>query len=196
MGRGKQPTYSLRDVVDDDGAVCIAVVHGGQRFVAFLAGCVPDLELDRRVLVEGDGLGKEGGAYGGFPVVVKLVLDEAQHERRLGWLAVVLAGCIAGTAGKSIPFPRPIHLCTHVSHSSTWPKERSRPTEQDELELREPGAARPLALLLCPGRHLRGVTVLLGLLGLLLSGWSGGMYWAAVIGWRAEAGSGGWCCDG
>lgn len=39
-----------------------------------MAGGIPDLELDRRVLIEGDGLGEEGGADGGFPVVVELVL--------------------------------------------------------------------------------------------------------------------------
>ena len=67
-------TYSLCDVVDDDGAVCVAVVHGGQRLVALLAGRVPDFKLDGCVLVEGDGLGEEGGADGRFSVVVELVL--------------------------------------------------------------------------------------------------------------------------
>ena len=69
-----EETYGLCDVVDDDGAVCVAVVHGCERLVALLAGGIPDLELDRRVLIEGDGLGEEGGADGGFPVVVELVL--------------------------------------------------------------------------------------------------------------------------
>jgi hypothetical protein len=76
-------TYSLCNVVDYDGAVGISVVHGRKRLVALLAGRVPDLELDCRVLVEGDGLGEEGSADGGFSVVVELVLDKAQHERRL-----------------------------------------------------------------------------------------------------------------
>lgn len=74
-------TYGLCDVVDDDGAIGVAVVHGRERLVALLAGRVPDLELDRRVLIEGDGLRQEGGADGGFSVVVELVLDEAQHQR-------------------------------------------------------------------------------------------------------------------
>jgi hypothetical protein len=74
-------TYRLCDVVDDDGAVGIPVVHGRERLVALLAGCVPYLKLYGCVLVEGDGLGEEGGADGGFPVVVELVLDEAQDER-------------------------------------------------------------------------------------------------------------------
>jgi hypothetical protein len=67
-------THGLCDVVDDDGAVRVAVVHGGQRLVALLAGGVPYLELDCCRLVEGDGLGEEGGADCGFPVVVELVL--------------------------------------------------------------------------------------------------------------------------
>ena len=52
------------DVVDDDGAVCVAVVHGRQRLVAFLTGGIPDFELDCCVLVEGDGLSEESGADG------------------------------------------------------------------------------------------------------------------------------------
>ena len=67
-------TYSLCDVVHDDGAVGIAVVHGRKGFVALLAGRVPDLKLDCGGLVEGDGLGEEGGTDGGLPVVVELVL--------------------------------------------------------------------------------------------------------------------------
>lgn len=67
--------YGLCDVVDDDGAVCVAVVHGRQRLVALLAGGIPYLELDCCVLVEGNGLGEEGGADGRFSVVVELVLD-------------------------------------------------------------------------------------------------------------------------
>jgi hypothetical protein len=67
-------THGLCDVVDDDGAVGVAVVHGRQRLVALLAGRVPYLELDCCGLVEGDGLGEEGGADCGFPVVVELVL--------------------------------------------------------------------------------------------------------------------------
>ena len=68
-------TYGLCDVVYDYGAVCVSVVHGRERLVALLAGGIPDLELDRGVFIEGDGLGEEGGADGGFPVVVELVLS-------------------------------------------------------------------------------------------------------------------------
>jgi hypothetical protein len=76
-------THGLRNVVDDDGAVGVPVVHGRQRLVPLLARCVPDLKLDCRVLVERDGLCEEGGADGGFPVRVELVLDEPQHDRAL-----------------------------------------------------------------------------------------------------------------
>ena len=56
--------HGLCDVVNDDCAVCVPVVHGRQGLVALLAGGVPDLKLDCCVLVEGDGLGEEGGADG------------------------------------------------------------------------------------------------------------------------------------
>ncbi len=66
--------YRLGDVIYDHGAVCVSVVHGCQGFVSLLAGGIPDLELDCRVFIEGDGLCQEGGADGGFPVRVELVL--------------------------------------------------------------------------------------------------------------------------
>ena len=124
------------DVVDDDSAVCVAVVHGGEGLVALLASRVPDLKLDRRVVVEGNGLGEEGSADGGFPVVVKLVLrgsagtwegwracyfDKAQDERRL---RMRLADMAEG--GRRVPGG------AHLSDG--------RLAEQDELELGEAGA--------------------------------------------------------
>lgn len=54
----------MSDVVNYDGAVGVAVVHGGQRLVAFLTCGIPNLELDGSCVIEGDGLGKEGGADG------------------------------------------------------------------------------------------------------------------------------------
>ena len=71
---GGRETYGLRDIVDYDGTVCIPIVHGCQRLVSFLTGCIPDFEFDGCGVVEGDGLGEEGGADGGFAVVVELVL--------------------------------------------------------------------------------------------------------------------------
>lgn len=72
--RMRSSPYRLGDIIDDDGAVGVSVVHGRQRLVALLACRVPDLELDRCGFVEGDGLCQEGGANGGLPVVVELVL--------------------------------------------------------------------------------------------------------------------------
>ncbi len=57
-------TYSLCDVVNDNCAVGIAVVHGCERLVTFLACSVPNLELDGCGFVERDCLGEEGGADG------------------------------------------------------------------------------------------------------------------------------------
>lgn len=63
------------DIVDDNGAVCIAVVHGGEGLVALLASSIPNLELDCGILIEGDGLCQESGADGGFSEGVELILD-------------------------------------------------------------------------------------------------------------------------
>ena len=52
-------THFVGDVVDDDGGLCSAVVHGRQAVVALLACCVPDLKLDRCV-VQTNRLGQEG----------------------------------------------------------------------------------------------------------------------------------------
>lgn len=64
----------MRNIVYDNGAVGVSVVHGRKRLVPLLASRVPYLELDSCVLIEGDGLGKKGGADGGFPKGVELVL--------------------------------------------------------------------------------------------------------------------------
>lgn len=45
-------SYRLSNIVDDDGAVGIAVVHRSERFVTLLTSCVPDLKLYYRFLVE------------------------------------------------------------------------------------------------------------------------------------------------
>lgn len=57
-------TYSLCDVVNDNGAVGITVVHRCERLVAFLACSVPNLKLDGCGFVESDCLGEEGSADG------------------------------------------------------------------------------------------------------------------------------------
>jgi len=73
----------LGDVVNYDSAVCVAVVHGSQGLVAFLTCGIPDLELDSGCVIKSDRLGEESSADGGFPVVVELILDEAEDERTL-----------------------------------------------------------------------------------------------------------------
>lgn len=57
-------SYGLGNVVDYNSAVCVAVVHGGQGLVALLTCGIPNLELDGSCVIEGDGLGEEGGTDG------------------------------------------------------------------------------------------------------------------------------------
>lgn len=79
----KGTTYSLCDIVDDNGAVRVAVVHGCQGLVTLLAGRIPDLELHRGVLIQRDGLCEEGSANGGFSVGIELIFDETKNNRTL-----------------------------------------------------------------------------------------------------------------
>lgn len=74
MPEGAGSTNGLRYIVDDNGAVGVSVVHGGKGLVTLLAGCIPNLELDCGVFVEGDGLGEESGADGRFSEGVELIL--------------------------------------------------------------------------------------------------------------------------
>lgn len=57
-------SYSLCDIVDHHRAVRIPVVHRRQRLVPLLTRCVPYLELDCCLVVEGYRLCEEGGADG------------------------------------------------------------------------------------------------------------------------------------
>lgn len=70
--------YGLRDIIDNDGAVGITIIHGGQRFVSLLTGGIPYFELDCRVFIEGYRLGEESGSDCRFTVVIELVLDKAE----------------------------------------------------------------------------------------------------------------------
>ena len=54
----------MGNIVDNNGAVGVAVVHGRKRLVPLLACRVPDFELDGCVLVEGERLREEGSADG------------------------------------------------------------------------------------------------------------------------------------
>lgn len=80
--------YRLCDIVDYYRAVCVSVVHGRQRLVALLPCCVPNLKLDRCLLIEGNRLCQECGADGGFSVVVELILYRGQIVLVLIWLSV------------------------------------------------------------------------------------------------------------
>lgn len=57
-------TYRLSNVIDDNSAVCIAIVHGSQRLVSLLASRVPNLKFDGCRVVEGYCLGEESSADG------------------------------------------------------------------------------------------------------------------------------------
>lgn len=86
-------TYGLCNVVDDNSAVGVAVVHGGQGLVALLAGGIPDFKLDSGGLIEGDGLGEERGADGGFAERVELILRKGQRlptGTQTAWLRAYL----------------------------------------------------------------------------------------------------------
>lgn len=75
-------TAGLGDVVDDERALRVAVVHGRQAGEALLARGIPDLELDRAV-GEVAFLRQEGGADRGLFVRLEGVVDEAEDEGRL-----------------------------------------------------------------------------------------------------------------
>jgi hypothetical protein len=75
-------TAGLCDVVDDERALRIAVVHGRQAGEALLARGVPDFEFDGAV-GQVAFLCQEGGADCGFFVGLEGIVDEAKDERGL-----------------------------------------------------------------------------------------------------------------
>ena len=97
---------SVGDVVDDDGSLGASVVHRCQRVVALLAGRVPDLELDCRV-VQTNGLRQEGRADRRLLELVELAFDEPQHQRRLADRRLAQKNQLElGQAGGRTPGPR------------------------------------------------------------------------------------------
>lgn len=54
--------YSLCDIVDNDGAVGVSVIHGCQRLVSLLTSGIPYLKFDCGVLVQRYSLSQESGA--------------------------------------------------------------------------------------------------------------------------------------
>ena len=75
--------YRLSDVVNNYRAVGVPVVHGCQRLISFLPRSVPYFKFYRCGVIEGDGLGKEGGTDCRFSVVVELIFDESEDEGAL-----------------------------------------------------------------------------------------------------------------
>lgn len=66
------------DIIDDNGAVGISVVHRGQRLVSLLSCSIPYLKFYCRGIVKGYGLSEEGGADGRFSIVIELILKRCQ----------------------------------------------------------------------------------------------------------------------
>lgn len=159
----------MSDVVDDDGAVCIAVVHGRQRLVPLLSGRIPNLKLDCGCVVEGYRLCEEGGADGGFSVVVELVLAgrvsgliimdlrrsyfyESQYQGTLYRLSVMIQ--LVVDAVSSPPFRLPIRLGRMSAILSPSHPAHNQLTQQHQLELRKASAsARSASRLLHSACH-------------------------------------------
>ena len=70
---------AVGDVVDEEGAVGVAVVDGPQRVETLLAGCVPDGEVHTLVF-DVEGLLEKGGLDGREMLVVEFVVDVAENE--------------------------------------------------------------------------------------------------------------------
>jgi hypothetical protein len=85
---GLDQAAGFGDVVDDERALRIAVVHGRQAGEALLARRVPDFEFDRAV-GQVAFLRQEGGADCGLFVGFEGVVDEAEDEGGL-WRSVWL----------------------------------------------------------------------------------------------------------
>lgn len=68
----------MGDIIYNNGAVGISIVHRGKRLVSFLACCVPYLELDCSIIVERYRLSEERGADGRLSIVIELVFYEPE----------------------------------------------------------------------------------------------------------------------
>lgn len=74
--RSWKSAYSLCDIVDDNSAICISVVHRSKRLVSFLSCRIPYFKFDGSGVIERDCLSEERSSNGGFSIVVKLVLPD------------------------------------------------------------------------------------------------------------------------
>lgn len=67
-------TYSLCDIVDNDGTIGISIVHRRQRFVSLLSCSIPNFELHGCSIIKGDSLCEKGSPYGRLSVIIELIL--------------------------------------------------------------------------------------------------------------------------
>ena len=67
-------TYSLCNIVDNNGTVCISVVHRCKRLVSLLSGGIPYLKFHSGIIVERYCLGKECCADRGLSEIIELIL--------------------------------------------------------------------------------------------------------------------------
>lgn len=74
LAQQQAATYRLGNVVDDDGAVGVSIIHRSKRLVSLLSSRIPNLKLDSGVLIERNGLGEEGGADSRLAIRIELVL--------------------------------------------------------------------------------------------------------------------------
>ena len=54
--------YGLGDIIDNNGAVGITIIHGGQRLISLLPGGIPYLKFDCRTFIERYCLSEESGS--------------------------------------------------------------------------------------------------------------------------------------
>lgn len=138
--------YCLRDVVYYHSAVCISVVHGSQRLVALLSRCVPNLELDCRLIVQGKGLCEESGADSGLSVVIELILF-GEVNMAIWVLAVVCPYRTFTKRSTSELFPT-ADSPSECQYAVPWRfGMRLLLTQKHKLELCEPRAAGATTLL-------------------------------------------------
>ena len=77
---------AVGDVVDEEGAVGVAVVDGPQGVETLLPGRVPDGQV-YTLVVDVEGLFEKGGLNGGEMLVVEFVVDVTENKRGLPYTA-------------------------------------------------------------------------------------------------------------
>ena len=126
----------MGDVINNYRTVRISIVHGSQGLISLLACRIPDLKLDRRVLVQRNRLCEEGGTDGGFPVRIKLILSRV--SRRTSPSLPILAHLNKAQYYRTLAHSR--FAWMPLARQSPIPVERAGLTEEDQLELCKPVA--------------------------------------------------------